>query len=403
MKRRIFAMVSALIVCASAAQLPYSSYCTQSITAYAEDYTTIYGEVLTYNTFSDHIEISGYNGNSTVTDVEIPSEIDGLPVTKITDMAFYGDSDITSITISDSVTEIGHGAFTGCNGLTSVTIPDSVTVLGYSAFSDCKNLTSVTLSDNITNLELTFNNCSSLTSVNFPAALKTIGQKTFVNTALTEIVIPDGVTEIGGHAFESCESLTSVTIAGSVEKIDGWAFDGCSNLSELTLSEGIKTIEMAAFQSCAALKEVVIPESVETVVMSAFGDMALESVTILNPEMFFGSGSFDMAENGIIYGYRNSTAKEYAERYEYTIEYLDSVLLGDVDFDGVVNSSDASLVLAAYAVVATGGDTPLSDDQIDAGDVNFDSAVDSSDASSILAYYAFTATGGQGTLEEFLG
>ena len=77
-------------------------------------------------------------------------------------------------------------------------------------------------------------------------------------------------------------------------------------------------------------------------------------------------------------------------------------LLGDVDNDGAVNSSDASLVLAEYARLATGADSMFTALQQYAADVNTDNAIDSSDASAILSYYAFVATGGSGTMEDFL-
>lgn len=78
-------------------------------------------------------------------------------------------------------------------------------------------------------------------------------------------------------------------------------------------------------------------------------------------------------------------------------------VLGDVDGDGEVNSSDASSVLSAYAITSTGGDSGYTETQTLAADVNFDNSVDSSDASSILSYYAYTSTGGTGSIEEFLG
>lgn len=76
--------------------------------------------------------------------------------------------------------------------------------------------------------------------------------------------------------------------------------------------------------------------------------------------------------------------------------------LGDVDNDGAVNSSDASSVLAEYALIATGGASTLTEEQKTAADVNKDGVVDSSDASSILSYYAYTATGGKDSIEVYL-
>ena len=71
---------------------------------------------------------------SSATSVEIPDEINGLPVVGIKERAFENHSNLTSITIPDSVISIGSYAFSGCSGLTSVTIGNGVTGIGYSAF-----------------------------------------------------------------------------------------------------------------------------------------------------------------------------------------------------------------------------------------------------------------------------
>ncbi len=76
--------------------------------------------------------------------------------------------------------------------------------------------------------------------------------------------------------------------------------------------------------------------------------------------------------------------------------------LGDVDGSGAVDASDASMVLATYAMLATGQNVTLSAEQLDWADVNRDGAVDASDASVILAYYAYSATGGTKTLIEYM-
>jgi hypothetical protein len=72
-------------------------------------------------------------------------------------------------------------------------------------------------------------------------------------------------------------------------------------------------------------------------------------------------------------------------------------LLGDVNNDGSVDSSDASLVLAEYAKIQTGGAGEFTEIQQKAADVNKDNSTDSSDASKILAYYAMISTGKEPT------
>ena len=76
--------------------------------------------------------------------------------------------------------------------------------------------------------------------------------------------------------------------------------------------------------------------------------------------------------------------------------------LGDVDGNSIVDASDASAVLAAYAAVQTGGNTPLTADQVKAADVDSNDIVDASDASTILAYYAYKQTGGKESFTDFL-
>ena len=80
---------------------------------------------------------------------------------------------------------------------------------------------------------------------------------------------------------------------------------------------------------------------------------------------------------------------------DQTVNAIDEVdaMLGDVNDDGMVDSSDASLVLAEYAKIQTGGAGEFTDIQYKAADVNKDDVVDSSDASKILSYYAMVSTG----------
>ncbi len=119
-------------------------------------------------------------------DVVIPATVTynnyQYSVTSIGDEAFYL-SELTSITIPNSVTSIGYQAFYYCIGLTSVTIPNSVTSIGNSAFSNCFGLTSIT--------------------------------------------IPNSVTSIGNYAFYGCTGLTSITIPNSVTNIEYDVFCYC--------------------------------------------------------------------------------------------------------------------------------------------------------------------------------
>ena len=88
--------------------------------------------VLWYKVTTDGVEIVS---SETATEVDIPSEIDGLPVVTIGFLAFSGRDKLTSVTIPDSVTSIMPQAFKDCENLTSVTIGNGVTSIGWDAFS----------------------------------------------------------------------------------------------------------------------------------------------------------------------------------------------------------------------------------------------------------------------------
>ncbi|MBR6994658.1 MAG: hypothetical protein IKH96_01425 [Ruminococcus sp.] len=78
-------------------------------------------------------------------------------------------------------------------------------------------------------------------------------------------------------------------------------------------------------------------------------------------------------------------------------------MIGDIDGDGVVDATDASAVLSAYACTSAGQDSPLYSYQTSAADLNGDSAVDAVDASLILSYYAWaSATDEGGIMTDFL-
>ena len=156
------------------------------------------------------------------------TKIDIIPGTvSISVFAFFSYTELTSVTIPDSVTSIGDYAFFGCTGLTSIVVPDSVTSIGAAAFGGCTGLTSVTIPDGVTSIDnYAFCGCTGLTSITIPDSVTSIGDDAFSRCiSLTSITIPDSVTSIGSFAFFDCTSLTSITIPASVEEISGNDFD----------------------------------------------------------------------------------------------------------------------------------------------------------------------------------
>ena len=93
------------------------------------------------NEDGESVTLTKYSGSDT--EVIIPSELGGKPVTEIGIFAFALCDSLTEVTIPEGVTSIGNAAFSGCSSLTEVTIPKSVTSIGDSAFYNCDALKTV--------------------------------------------------------------------------------------------------------------------------------------------------------------------------------------------------------------------------------------------------------------------
>ena len=218
-------------------------------------------------------------------------------ITSIGEYAFYNSNNIVSVSIGNNVKEIGLGAFFGCTGLASLTIPDSVTSIGDDAFYGCEGLTRVSIPDSMTSIGWgAFDDCSGLKEVHITdlSAWCNISFSNYVsnplyyahnlylnNRLITELVIPDSVTNISIFAFENCTGLTSVTISDSVTSISKSAFEDCTGLTRVTIPDSVTNIGDSAFENCADLTSVTIPTSVTSIGNDAFsGCTGLKEVHI---------------------------------------------------------------------------------------------------------------------------
>ncbi|MDE7453861.1 MAG: leucine-rich repeat domain-containing protein [Clostridia bacterium] len=256
-------------------------------------------------------------GTATDTAIVIPDEYLGLPVTAIGKQAFSGCEEITSITIPASITNIGEDAFTYSISFTGVYI------------SDLESWCKISFAD-------------------FSSNPLTYAHNLYVdNELLTDLVIPESITEIGKFAFADCTYLTSVTIHNNVSSIGESAFSGCylldciyisdlvswCNLSfedidsnplfhgvklylnnqlvtDLVIPQSVKEIKNYAFAACESITSVTIPDSVTNIGYGAFAHCeGLESITVASGNTVYhsdGNCLIETASKTLIAGCKSS-------------------------------------------------------------------------------------------------
>ena len=154
---------------------------------------------------------------------------------------------------------------------------------GWSKIIGCRSLTDIVIPNSVTNIgDYAFSGCRSLTDIVIPDSVTNIGDCAFWDCrSLTDIVIPNSVTSIGDNAFEYCFSLSNLVIPDGVTSIGKWAFEDCSSLSSVVIPDSVTSIGNHAFAYCESLTDIVIPDSVTSIGDNAFRHCSsLSSVVI---------------------------------------------------------------------------------------------------------------------------
>lgn len=141
------------------------------------------------------------------------------------------------------VEEIGTKAFWNSTGLTSVTIHQNLKKINDNAFHGCTGMTHAAVINLSTWCKINFTNVGA-NPLNYGHYLKVNGSD------LTNLVVPSGITKIGGFAFYGCRGLTEATIANDVKSIDYAAFAYCSNLTKVTFGSNVSSIYTHSFTDC---------------------------------------------------------------------------------------------------------------------------------------------------------
>ena len=286
----------------------------------------------------------GYEGNATK--LTLPNDINGNSYI-ILKYAFYGCSNLTSITIPNNVINIGEYAFDECSSLgyneydnayylgndinpylvlvkakstsiSSCKINENTKIIYSSAFNDCSSLTSITIPNSVTSIGDGAFYCYSLENVYYEGSIEKWCNIKFVSMnsnpmcfaphfniknsnnewkEVTEIEIPNTITRIGDYQFYGFNNVTSITIPNSVTIIGYSAFDSCKKLTSITIPNSVTSIEDWAF-SGSGLTSITIPNSVTSINNGTFCDCrSLTSITIPNSVTSIGYMAFNGCSN----------------------------------------------------------------------------------------------------------
>ncbi len=220
--------------------------------ANAVDANRLFGFVFGASEFDGGVKTTQYFNSASSSIYYLPSTLKTVVISpaenyELSKYAFSNVKRVETVTINDFVTKIGEHAFDGAYDLKSFELSSSVTEIGEGAFIGCTGLKTFTFAEE--------------------NGLKKINAKAFMDTALTEIDIPEGVEEIGSYCFASSidsdlnvvnggSKLKKVTLPNSLKKISSYAFYKNEKLEEVYFGNALEEIRTSAFEGCKVLKKV---------------------------------------------------------------------------------------------------------------------------------------------------
>lgn len=437
--KKIISAALAAVMCVSAAVPAVVGTQANPVSAVTFDATEPVTETGTYNglyyeNYGDHfMAITGCE--STDNTYEIPATINKVPVMKIADEAFAGNTYLKKITFESGskLEEIGSAAFKNCTNLgigsdgkaIEITIPNSVQVIGTEAFSGCSSLDKIALPSNSSFVKIqtsTFRNCTNLGNTGtfkIPSSVKTVEAYAFDGcSSLVDINIPSSITDIGSYAFQGTSwiraekknapvivngilidgldlenevSKSSMTLS-NVKKIAPYAFYGSKELKNITFPSTLKEIGAYAFADCSNLKTVSISSGLLRIEYAAFENCTyLEKITIpktttsIKSMAFYGckklqtitilNGDCEIGDDAIC---KNDESTK-----------IIAPANGDVQSYAISNEIKFQKYVASSSGSSSGGSSSGSTStKVVLGDADGNGAIDAKDATKILVYTA---------------
>ncbi len=198
----------------------------------------------------------------------------------------------------NGVRDIDGAAFEGCGNLKELELSPEL-VLGYGMLQNipCKTdelsgmrlsmdgrilmgiceedaakkakITEITIPEGVTHIaDRAFGfSYKKLEKVTFPTSLRSIGSSAFFDSALTEVILPEGVRVIGEGAFQRCRALEKVILPEGLSCIERQAFWECENLREITVPSTLNRVGKSIFYQCDKVPSHILPDSIRQVML----------------------------------------------------------------------------------------------------------------------------------------
>ncbi len=381
-----------------------------------------------YETDGTTAVITGYVGSAT--SLVIPAKLDGISVSKIADGAFKNNINLTAVTVSSGISDIGASAFENCTSLATISFPTTIIHIGEKAIYNTAYYNNKdnwklkrTETDDTTSGGVNVGGSGGNTQIDWEDISAPVLEYLYLgkfliqvelegnysikygtlviadgafkgNTGAVDVGFPTSLVAVGCNAFEGCTSLTSVRNLNSAKYIWDNAFKDCTALEEINISETVNFNANAIFNTgfynnpsnwengTLYLGNRVVgtdPKKSETVIKDGATDIvtgALGNKDAVIPASVtsIAQNAFTSTDSVRIFGYSNTYAQAYATENNIPFIDLDTMIKGDVNFDGIINLSDYD-ILSSVSTTLQQQTYAISI----AGDMDDDGAVDGYD------------------------
>lgn len=234
------------------------------------------------------------------------------------------NDDLKSVKFEKGTKEVPSYAFKGCCSLEKVTLPSSVKVIGEGAFEWCEKLEKIDINNVEEIQECAFSHSESLKSVTFNKKKLSIGSSAFSYSGLEKVTVP-ACAKVGYSVFNDCFNLKELVVkTNSIEEVN--IVERCGKLEKFSIPTSATYINF----DCAelySLKQLVIPSSVTKIdTLNRLGMAKNSKLYILNPNCQLNSRyDKELTASTVIYGYKDSTAQEYAKEHGHKFIALTTV------------------------------------------------------------------------------